>query len=190
MFSRAERQFLWISFRFFWLASFKAEVGLSPIYHTHTHTEGPVTMAADCMVVGGITVILKTHISFIVNKWACIQRHGLTFGMSWRLQVAHFLCLIFLQVFILHGKKNKGCTLVTWAKKLNEHISPASQLLFESDLISSSSFSGWVNWRAVGWTHVQPSCLQGSGYNFDGPLKNQWKKKNELKLSRTNIFFF
>lgn len=147
-------------------------------------------MAADCMVVGGITVILKTHISFIVNKWACIQRHGLTFGMSWRLQVAHFLCLIFLQVFILHGKKNKGCTLVTSAKKLNEHISPASQLLFESDLISSSSFSGWVNWRAVGWTHVQPSCLQGSCYNFDGPLQNHWKKKNELKLSRTNIFFF
>lgn len=147
-------------------------------------------MAADCIVVGGITVILKTHISFIVNKWACIQRHGLTFGMSWRLQVAHFLCLIFLQVFILHGEKNIGCTQVTSAKKLNEHLSPASQLLFESDLISSSSFSGWVNWRAVGWTHVQPSCLQGSCYNFDGPLQNHWKKKNELKLSRTNIFFF
>lgn len=106
-------------------------------------------------------------------------------GFRWLL----FFVLLSCRSSFYMGKKI-GCTQVTSAKKLNKHISPASQLLFESDLISSSSFSGWVNWRAVGWSHVQPSCLQGSCYNFNGPLQNHWKKKNELKLSRTNIFFF
>lgn len=189
MFSRAERQFLWISLRFFWLVLFKAEVSLSPIYHTHTH--GRSSGNGSRLHCSGQHHCHFKNTHFLYCKqmslytkgwshlWPELKASGGSFSLSYCPAGLHSTW----------GKKI-GCTQVTSAKKLNKHISPASQLLFESDLISSSSFSGWVNWRAVGWTHVQPSCLQGSCYNFNGPLQNHWKKKNELKLSRTNIFFF